>query len=52
MTGRLIRPTTALAVAAVAGVAAIISCQHACELVRPMANRALWPASCRSRQMA
>ena len=34
MTGRLIRITTALAVAAVAGVAAIISYQHAYELVR------------------
>ena len=34
MTGRLIRITTALAVVAVAGVAAIISYQHAYELVR------------------
>ena len=34
MTGRLIRFTTALAVMAVAGVAAIISYQHAYELVR------------------
>ena len=34
MSGRLIRLTTALAVAAVAGVAAIISYQHAYELVR------------------
>ena len=34
MTGRLIRITTALAVMAVAGVAAIISYQHAYELVR------------------
>jgi Protein of unknown function (DUF2637) len=34
MTGQLIRITTALAVAAVAGVAAIISYQHAYELVR------------------
>ena len=34
MTRRLIRRTTALAVVAVTGVAAIISCQHACELVR------------------
>ena len=34
MTDRLIRITTALAVIAVAGVAAIISYQHAYELVR------------------
>ena len=34
MTGRLIRITTALAVASAAGVAAIISYQHAYELVR------------------
>ena len=34
MTDRLIRTTTALAVAAAAGVAAIISYQHAYELVR------------------
>src|SRR6516162_7236343 len=34
MTGHLIRITTALAVVAVAGVAAIISYQHAYELVR------------------
>ena len=34
MTGHLIRITTALAVVAVAGVAAIISYQHAYELVQ------------------
>jgi hypothetical protein len=34
VTDRLIRLTTALAVVAVASVAAIISYQHACELVR------------------
>jgi hypothetical protein len=34
VTGRLIRITTALAVVAVAGAAAIISYQHAYELVR------------------
>ena len=33
MMDRLIRCTTALAVLMVAGVAAVISCQHACELV-------------------
>jgi hypothetical protein len=33
VTGRLIKLTTALAVVAVAGVAAIISYRHACELV-------------------
>lgn len=35
MTDRLIRITTVLAVVAVAVVAAVISYQHACELVRP-----------------
>jgi hypothetical protein len=34
MTDRLIRLTTALAVATVAAVAAVISCRHAYELVR------------------
>jgi hypothetical protein len=33
VTGRLIRITTTLAVPAVAGVATIISYQHACEMV-------------------
>ncbi len=36
MTDRLIRNTTALALVAVAVVAAIISCQHAYELVRSL----------------
>ena len=45
MTGRLIRLTTALAVVAVAGVAAIISYQHAYELVRSHGDASLSQAS-------
>ena len=38
VTDRLIRITTALAVLATAGVAAVICCQHAYELVLRMVN--------------
>lgn len=40
MTDRLISLTTALAVVAVVDIAAIISCQHACELVTSTARPA------------
>ena len=49
MTGRFIRLTTALAVVAVADVAAIISYQHAYELVRSYGESGTAPACRRLR---
>jgi hypothetical protein len=48
MTDHLIKTTTALVLVAVAGVAAIISYQDACELVTRTARRAQPPTCCRS----
>lgn len=49
MTGRLIRITTALAVLMVAGVAAVVSYQHAYELVSSHGEPAPRLTCCRSR---